>query len=125
MKFPHLDNATTFPGADVHVYDQYVNTYDYNMWTPKTKIKLCHVKWRNDGHDAVKFRDDTARDAWFDELDGETVHLDTSMYIARADAEYPRDHVVLDRDDALVARCVDAHQRHRFQCLAAARERRP
>lgn len=87
MKFPHLDDATSFPGADVHVYDQYANTYDYNMWTPKTKIKLCHVKWRNDGHDAVKFRDDNARDAWFDELDGETVHLDTSMYIARADMD--------------------------------------
>lgn len=87
MKFPHLDDATSFPGADVHVYDQYVNTYDYNMWTPKTKIKLCHVKWRNDGHDAVKFRDDAARDAWFDRLDGETVHLDTSMYIARADRD--------------------------------------
>lgn len=87
MKFPHLDNATSFPGADVHVYDQYVNTYDYNMWTPKTKIKLCHVKWRNDGHDAVKFRDDNARDAWFDALDGETVHLDASMYIARADTD--------------------------------------
>lgn len=87
MKFPHLDNATAFPGADVHVYEQYANAYDYNMWTPKTKIKLCHVKWRNDGHDAVKFRDDTARDAWFDALDGETVHLDTSMYIARADTD--------------------------------------
>lgn len=87
MKFPHLDNATAFPGADVHVYEQYANTYDYNMWTPKTKIKLCHVKWRNDGHDAVKFRDDTARDVWFDALDGETVHLDTSMYIARADTD--------------------------------------
>lgn len=87
MKFPHLDNATAFPGADAHVYDQYANTYDYNMWTPKTEIKLCHVKWRNDGHDAVKFRDDTARDAWFDTLDGETVHLDTNMYIARADTD--------------------------------------
>lgn len=87
MKFPHLDNATSFPGANVHVYDQYVNTYDYNMWTPKTKIKLCHVKWRNDGPDAVKFRDDNARDAWFDALNGETVHLDTSMYIARADTD--------------------------------------
>lgn len=87
MKFPHLDNVTAFPGADVHVYDQYVNTYDYNMWTPKTKIKLCHVKWRDDGHDAVKFRDDAERDAWFDALDGETVHLDTSMYIARADTD--------------------------------------
>lgn len=87
MKFPHLDNATSFPGADVHVYDQYANTYDYNMWTPKTKIKLCHVQWRNDGHDAVKFRDDAERDAWFDALDGETVHLDTGMYIARADTD--------------------------------------
>ena len=87
MKFPHLDNATSFPGADVHVYDQYDSTYDYNMWTPKTKIKLCHVQWRNDGHDAVKFRDDADRDAWFDALDGETVHLDTSMYIARADMD--------------------------------------
>lgn len=87
MKFPHLDNATSFPGADVHVYDQYANTYDYNMWTPKTKIKLCHVKWRNDGHDTIKFHDDTARDAWFDALEGETVHLDTSMYIARADTD--------------------------------------
>lgn len=87
MKFPHLDNATSFPGADAHVYDQYVNTYDYNMWTSKTKIKLCHVKWRNDGHDVAKFRDDAARDAWFDGLDGETVHLDTSMYIARADTD--------------------------------------
>lgn len=87
MKFPHLDNATSFPGADAHVYDQYANTYDYNMWTPKTKIKLCHVQWRNDGHDAVKFHDDTARDAWFDTLAGETVHLDTSMYIARADTD--------------------------------------
>jgi hypothetical protein len=57
------------------------------MWTPKTKIKLCHVKWRDDGHDAVKFRDDAERDAWFDALDGETVHLDTSMYIARADTD--------------------------------------
>lgn len=87
MKFPHLDNATAFPGADVHVYAQYVNTYDYNMWTPETKIKLCHVKWRDDGHDVVKFRDDAERDAWFDALDGETVHLDTSMYIARADTD--------------------------------------
>lgn len=87
MKFPHLDGATSFPGTGTNVYEQYVNTYDYNMWTPKTKIKLCHVKWRNDGHDAVKFHDDAARDAWFDGLDGETVHLDTSMYIARADTD--------------------------------------
>lgn len=87
MKFPHLDGATPFPGADAHVYEQYTNTYDYHMWTPSTKIKLCRVKWRDDGRDAVKFRDDDARDAWVDALDGEAVTLDASMYIARADTD--------------------------------------
>lgn len=87
MKFPHLDGATPFPGADAHVYEQYVNTYDYHMWTPNTKIKLCRVKWRDDGRDAVKFKDDTARDAWFDALDGEAVTLESNMYIARADTD--------------------------------------
>lgn len=87
MKFPHLDGATPFPGDGAHVYEQYVNTYDYHMWTPNTKIKLCRVKWRDDGRDAVKFEDDAARDAWFDTLDGEAVTLDTSMYIARADSD--------------------------------------
>lgn len=87
MKFPHLDGATPFPGDGAHVYGQYVNTYDYHMWTPNTKIKLCRVKWRDDGRDTVKFEDDAARDAWFDALDGEAVTLDTSMYIARADTD--------------------------------------
>lgn len=87
MKFPHLEGVTPFPGADTHVYEQYVNTYDYHMWTPNTKIKLCRVKWRDDGRDAVKFKDDATRDAWFDALDGEAVTLDTSMYIARADTD--------------------------------------
>ena len=87
MKFPHLDGATPFPDADAHVYEQYTNVYDYHMWTPNTKIKLCRVKWRDDGRDAVKFRDDGARDAWFDALDGEAVTLDASMYIARADTD--------------------------------------
>lgn len=87
MKFPHLDGATPFPGADAHVYERYVNTYDYHMWTPSTKIKLCRVKWRDDGRDAVKFKDDSARDVWFDALDGEAVTLESSMYIARADTD--------------------------------------
>lgn len=87
MKFPHLDGATPFPGDGAHVYEQYVNTYDYHMWTPNTKIKLCRVKWRDDGRDAVKFEDDAARDAWFDALDGEAVTLESNMYIARADSD--------------------------------------
>lgn len=87
MKFPHLDGATPFPGADTHAYEQYVNTYDYHMWTPNTKIKLCRVKWRDDGRDAVKFKDDETRDAWFNALAGEAVTIESSMYIARADTD--------------------------------------
>lgn len=87
MDFPHLQNATAFPDTNTHVYGQYRNVFDYNVWTPNTVIKLCRVNWYDDYHDAVKFPDDTARDAWFDKLDGETVKLTTNMYIARADAD--------------------------------------
>lgn len=87
MDFPHLQNATAFPDTDTHVYGQYRNVFDYNIWTPNTVIKLCHVNWFDDYHDVVKFPDDAARDAWFDKLDGETVKLTTNMYIARADAD--------------------------------------
>lgn len=87
MDFPHLQNASAFPGTNTRVYDQYRNVFDYNVWTPNTVIKLCHVNWYNDYHDVVKFPDNVARDAWFDKLDGETVKLTTNMYIARADAD--------------------------------------
>lgn len=87
MDFPHLQNATAFPDTDTHVYGQYRNVFDYNVWTPNTVIKLCHVNWFDDYHDVVKFSDDTARDTWFDKLDGEIVKLTTNMYIARADAD--------------------------------------
>lgn len=87
MDFPHLQNATAFPDTDTRVYEQYRNVFDYNVWTPNTVIKLCRVNWYDDYHDVVKFPDDTARDTWFDELEGETVKLTTNMYIARADAD--------------------------------------
>ena len=87
MEFPHLQNATTFPDTDTRVYEQYRNVFDYNVWTPNTVIKLCRVNWYDDYHDVVKFPNDTARDAWFDALDGETVKLTTNMYIARADTD--------------------------------------
>lgn len=87
MDFPHLQNATVFPDTDTRVYGQYRNVFDYNVWTPNTVIKLCRVNWYDNYHDVVKFPDDTARDAWFDKLDGETVKLTTNMYIARADAD--------------------------------------
>lgn len=87
MDFPHLQNATTFPDADTRVYGQYRNVFDYNVWTPNTVIKLCRVNWYDDYRDVVKFSDDTTRNEWFDNLDGEAVKLTTNMYIARADTD--------------------------------------
>ena len=87
MDFPHLQNATAFPDTDTRVYEQYRNIFDYNVWTPNTAIKLCHVNWYDDYHDVVKFPDDITRNKWFDKLDGETVKLTTNMYIARADVD--------------------------------------
>ena len=87
MDFPHLQNATTYPGTDTRVYEQYRNVFDYNVWTPNTVIKLCRVNWYDDYHDVVKFSDNVARNTWFDKLDGETVKLTTNMYIARADTD--------------------------------------
>lgn len=87
MDFPHLQNATTFPDTDTRVYGQYRNDFDYNVWTPNTVIKLRHVNWYDDYHDVVKFPDDTTRNEWFDNLDGETVKLTSNMYIARADTD--------------------------------------
>lgn len=87
MDFPHLQNATAFPDTYTHVYGQYRNVFDYNVWTPNTVIKLCRVNWYDDYHDVVKFPDDITRNEWFDNLDGETVKLTTNMYIARADTD--------------------------------------
>lgn len=87
MTFPHLADSTPFPANDTHVYRQYRNTFDYNMWTPDTLLKLCNVNFRDDYHDVVKFTDDDERDAYFKNLDGESVTLTTSMYIARADSD--------------------------------------
>lgn len=87
MTFPHLADSTPFPANDTHVYRQYRNTFDYNMWTPDTRLKLCNVNFRDDYHDVVKFTDDDERDAYFKNLDGESVTLTTSMYIARADSD--------------------------------------
>nr|DAJ52419.1 MAG TPA: Major tail protein [Bacteriophage sp.] len=87
MDFPHLQNATAYPDANTRVYGQYRNVFDYNVWTPNTAIKLCRVNWYDDYHDVVKFPDDTTRNEWFDNLDGEAVKLTTNMYIARADTD--------------------------------------
>ena len=65
MEFPHL-NDTKFPNLNtVDVY-AYKNVFDYTRWEPNTKIYLTNVRWNGDYQDVVKFKDDAARDDWFD-----------------------------------------------------------
>ena len=81
MDFPHLTNATDFPQNNVNVYKQYRNNFDYKTWTPNTKIKLVNVSFYNDYHDVVKFKNAAERDAYFDEINGESITLKSSIYI--------------------------------------------
>lgn len=81
MDFPHLMNATDFPQNNVNVYKQYRNNFDYKTWNPNTKIKLVNVSFYNDYHDVVKFKNVAERDAYFDEINGESVTLKSSIYI--------------------------------------------
>lgn len=70
--FPNLDNV------DVYKYD---NTLDYSRFKPTARIKMCNVPWCGDYDNVVKFDDDTARDAWFDALEGEVINLDTMFNV--------------------------------------------
>lgn len=79
--FPHLDD-TNFPLLEnVDVYE-YQNNFDYSRWTDNTKIYLCNVLWNNDYSNVVKFKDDKARDEYFDSLDGYTVELQSAFNIS-------------------------------------------
>lgn len=70
--FPGLDNV------DVYAYE---NKFDYSRFKPNARLKMCNVPWCGDYENVVKFDDDTARDAWFDALNGDVVNLDTMFNV--------------------------------------------
>lgn len=80
-KFPHLQNATGFPGDNERVYSQYPNSFDYTRWTSKTTLKPCNVRWTADGANRVKWGTDIERDAWFDQLTGDAYELDSGLNV--------------------------------------------
>lgn len=74
LNFPHLKD-TSFPDlqtADVYAFQ---NTFDYTRWNEDTKVKLVNVLWNGDYSDVVDFESDSARDSWFDSLQGFSVEL--------------------------------------------------
>lgn len=80
-KFPHLLNATGFPGDNERVYTQYQNNFDYTRWTSKTTLKPCTVRWTADDANRVKWDTDIERDAWFDQLTGDAYELDSGLNV--------------------------------------------
>lgn len=71
-RFPNIGNV------DVYKYD---NTLDYARFKPNVKLKMCNVPWCGDYENVVKFEDDTARDAWFDALEGDFINLETMFNV--------------------------------------------
>lgn len=70
--FPNIGNV------DVYKYD---NALDYSRFKPNVRLKMCNVPWCGDYENVVKFADDTARDAWFDKLEGDVINLETMFNV--------------------------------------------
>lgn len=70
--FPNIGNV------DVYKYD---NALDYSRFKPNVRLKMCNVPWCGDYENVVKFADDTARDAWFDSLEGDVINLETMFNV--------------------------------------------
>lgn len=74
--FPHLDTAKPFKRKVPFDYER----YDYTA-----TIKLCHVSWPADYRHVVKWASAAARDAWFDDLDGDAIELSNGFTRTQTD----------------------------------------
>lgn len=73
-KFPHVGNDA-FPHLEnVKPFERKV-PFDYGRYDYTATIKLCSVPWPADYRHVVNWQSATARDAWFDALEGRTVEL--------------------------------------------------
>lgn len=53
-----------FPGLPENVYE-YVNQFDYAVWTPGTRVTACNVPWDASYRDVVSFASEEDKAAWF------------------------------------------------------------
>lgn len=103
MDFPALKD-TNFPNLqNLDVY-RYQNNFDYERWTPETKIKLVTVPWDVAYKNVVAFADDPARDRYFKDLAGHSVELTSDF------ARMPGDSV-------RVSVPIDAVNRYNYVCV--------
>ena len=68
-RFPHLTDATQFPGNDGNVFGQYPNDFQYDRWGVGTKITICRVPW-DLSRNVVDWKTPDAIIEYFHNLDG-------------------------------------------------------
>lgn len=80
MDYPHLKGGNDFPNLTTVVpYMQYQNDFDYNRWTPETRMTLYNVPWDGDYRNVVKFKSNKERDQWFASQSGYAITFDASI----------------------------------------------
>lgn len=78
-RFPHLENATEFPGNSGNPYGQYPNEFQYDRWGVGTKITVCRVPW-DLNKNVVDWQTDEAILEYFHGLDSSSsFKLDSEM----------------------------------------------
>lgn len=82
--FPHL-SETDFPHlGTVDPYRRRVD-FDYSRYDYEATAKLCRVTWPQDYRHTVNWKSATARDAYFESIDGETVELSQGFVRTQTD----------------------------------------
>lgn len=82
--FPHLSD-TDFPHlGTVDPYRRRVD-FDYSRYDYEATAKLCRVTWPQDYRHTVNWASATARDAYFEGIDGETVELSQGFVRTQTD----------------------------------------
>ena len=80
-RFPHLTDATPFPGNDGTPYAQYPNNFEYERWGIGTKLTICRVPWDLD-RNVVDWKTSEKIVEYFDSLsDSSSFKLDTEMNV--------------------------------------------
>ena len=77
-RFPHLTEATQFPGNDGNVFGQYPNDFQYDRWGVGTKLTVCRVPWDLDKN-VVDWGTQDNIVEYFRNLDGSSFKLESEM----------------------------------------------
>ena len=92
--YPHLDTANPFARKV---------PFDYGRYDYTASIKLCCVPWPSDYRHVVNWQSASARDAWFDALEGHAIELDQGFTRVQTDSV----RVNVPYDEALTYNYVD------------------